>query len=186
MTNVLKVLAFAGASSLALAVAPMAASATTLTTATTVFDNTTSVTGSTGTTTGNPFLVGNADSYDLSYYVGAGDTINSIYYFKNVSSAPAFLSFASTIPGDPFSSQSVQLSTDGGATFTSAPINTGTLQIAIAKNGLLEVWAQATATGTGKLDYTVAPVPVPATGLLLLGGIGAFGALRRRKKKATA
>lgn len=36
------------------------------------------------------------------------------------------------------------------------------------------------------LQANVSTVPVPATGLLLLGGIGAFGALRRRKKKATA
>ncbi len=31
---------------------------------------------------------------------------------------------------------------------------------------------------------SVAPIPLPAAGFMLLGGLGAFGALRRRKKKA--
>ena len=36
------------------------------------------------------------------------------------------------------------------------------------------------------VDYTIAAVPLPAGGLLLLGSLGGLAALRRRKKSATA
>ncbi|MCA0273160.1 MAG: VPLPA-CTERM sorting domain-containing protein [Proteobacteria bacterium] len=41
-----------------------------------------------------------------------------------------------------------------------------------------------TAPGTQDLLTNIAPVPVPAAGVMLLGGLGGLGALRRRRKAA--
>jgi len=49
--------------------------------------------------------------------------------------------------------------------------------------GLIEI--NTPENGSAGIDYRgTAPVPLPAGGLLLLGGLGAIGALRRRKKAA--
>jgi hypothetical protein len=44
-------------------------------------------------------------------------------------------------------------------------------------------WEKAT-EGSFNADVTMTPVPVPAAGLLLLGGLGALAAVRRRRQNA--
>ena len=52
-----------------------------------------------------------------------------------------------------------------------------------------DTWIFAAIGGEGSVQFyidgmTATPVPVPAAGLLLLGGLGGLAAMKRRKKKA--
>lgn len=180
-----KTLLSAAAVAGAMTLAPVVASATTVS----VLDNG-MVPSATGTS-GNPFVVKTGDTLHVNIAAKDADVGNSVsnaLYFLNSSSANTLLSFASLIPNDPtpFSNASLSYSVNGGA-FTSIAL--GALAptfINVLSGQSVEILATMTANyGGANLDYTLSPVPVPAAGLLLLGGIGAFGTLRRRKK-ATA
>ena len=181
MSSVLKTLALATVAAGALAIAPIAANAVTVA----VTEN--GITPAVGDgTSGNAYSVGNGDLFHVVLTTTtANEVIDNTLYFQNNSSETSLLSFASVIPTGSFTDPSVEYSLDG-TNFFGVPIGSST-QLTVASGATVRFRAQGTGTQIGAaLDYTLAPVPVPATGLLLLGGIGAFGALRRRKKHAAA
>ena len=84
-------------------------------------------------------------------------------------------------PGDRTFFASGQLAYDA---ISGAPITTLTLDFAQTVGFFINDDIVGDNNGGVQFDITLAPVPLPATGLMLAGGVVAFGALRRRRKAA--
>ncbi|MEP1537722.1 MAG: VPLPA-CTERM sorting domain-containing protein [Paracoccaceae bacterium] len=77
------------------------------------------------------------------------------------------------------SGQKGGLDDDGDRLFATVVFADGTSQSSF----FTSLGAQAS-VGSASLDFTPAPVPLPASALLLMGGIAGLGVMRRRKKTA--
>lgn len=65
-----------------------------------------------------------------------------------------------------------------GTLFTTPPTNYGLF----AAGTYVLMFSEGNNPNNGSAEFLISSVPVPAAGLLLLGALGGFGALRRRKK----
>lgn len=118
---------------------------------------------------------------DLTF--SAPTLIDAIYFldlFVARSVQSAEVGFASIDGGAPIALLATDLAGSGASGFVSAvfaPVLATVIRFTVQDtNDLLGV-ADGALAGVG-----IAPIPVPAAGLLLLGGLGGLAALRRRKK----
>lgn len=158
---------------------------------------------------GGPGLVTNTDvtsgSFNLNLSNGQSTTISLFHIFTNEPTVDAddlisrqlLAAFTATATG---ATDVISAAVRGfkagtlhwGATTWGAPIvldlGQGQQLLITLGNSVFNLGNGGLAAGSGHgadvqatFTYTIAPVPVPAAGLLLLGGFGALGALRRRK-----
>jgi hypothetical protein len=174
MVNALKTFALAAAATAALAIAPMAANASIV-----------------SVTDGGTYAFNPADTYNFAQALtksasggSASFTFDTVGVTTGVVAGSVFLTTGAGLLNGMaqwISNSTVLASTSiggsGGYTLLNtifSPGNDYTLKL---------TWDGVKSNGI--LSAQVNVVPVPAAGVLLLGGIGAMGALRRRKK-ATA
>lgn len=183
MTNMFKALAFASVSALAVA-APMAANAVVVTE--------TLGPGSPSVYSGSTldFHVGDIYDFALSFDVGTAGYVDINFMLVPPPSSVGAVSTEIYLPSPTDISTLVGGTVqwlnggipDGSPTDISAlgPTVLGTTFTAGETETLRISWDSATVGS--QITAAVAAVPVPATGFLLLGGIGAIGAFRRKKK----
>jgi hypothetical protein len=107
---------------------------------------------------------------------------------NNSADAPATMSAGQLLCGGGCASGTYTLSYAGTEVFSvvsGAAQGMGTFQVvAGSTESLVWSWNIPTSALRGQVSTNLAPVPVPAAGFLLLGGLGALAAVRRRQKKS--
>ena len=174
MANALKTFALAAAATAALAFAPMAASASIV-----------------NVTDGGSYAFNPSDTYNFTQALSkstsggtASFTFNTVGVTTGVVAGSVFLSTGAGLlngMAEWISNNTVLASTSIGASGGYNLLNT----IFSPDNEYTLKLSWDGVKSNGILSAQVNVVPVPAAGVLLLGGLGAMGALRRRKK-ATA
>lgn len=188
MTNMFKTLAVAAVAAGAVAVVPMVASATSMTPG-----NTTAYELGTTSTTNLYFWQSSTAS---GAYLPVGDSETLDFLFTATTAIPSVGqgSYLPTVGGSGVTGYVAWFNADSsgnkiGSALTTAALSSSaaTVSTSFAANDykIFEIYWDPLPQSQ-IMQATVSTVPVPATGFLLLGGIGAFGALRRRKKKAAA